>query len=411
MAVHRDRIRVAGPSIDTLIAPFTGNAGDEESSATVGDWLLIDPETSRPRRLLRRTSLFKRRAAGTSRKLQLIAANIDTLLIVSSCNQDFNAARLERYLALAREAEVTPVIVLTKPDLADAPEDFVGVAARLFPGVLVEVVDARKADSVARLAPWCARGRTVALVGSSGVGKSTLINTLTGSDRIATQGVREDDDKGRHTTSGRSMHQLPFGGWLVDTPGIRELQITDVKAGIDEVFDDIVALAPDLPFQRLPARERAGLRGAGGDRSRHARAGPCRTLAQAGRRGSAQQCKPRRTAIARPLLRQDGQARREGQEIATPGVTARLRRPGLCEDRRRADWKRSSVRCCRGALLMACRPGVQPLLALHLDQPRRGAFELEGFRAGSCRHRARPAAPRRWRPAGCRGRKACRSAG
>ena len=181
MAVHRDRIRVAGPSIDTLILPFTGNAGDEESSATVGDWLLIDPETSRPRRLLQRTSLFKRRAAGTSRKLQLIAANIDTLLIVSSCNQDFNAARLERYLALAREAEVTPVIVLTKPDLADAPEDFVGVAARLFPGVLVEMVDARKADSVARLAPWCARGRTVALVGSSGVGKSTLINTLTGS--------------------------------------------------------------------------------------------------------------------------------------------------------------------------------------------------------------------------------------
>ena len=287
MAVHRDRIRVAGPSIDTLIPPFTGSAGDEESSATVGDWLLIDPGTSRPRRLLRRTSLFKRRAAGTSRKLQLIAANIDTLLIVSSCNQDFNAARLERYLALAREAEVTPVIVLTKPDLADVPEDFVGVAARLFPGVLVEVVDARKADSVASLAPWCARGRTVALVGSSGVGKSTLINTLTGTDRIATQGVREDDDKGRHTTSGRSLHQLPFGGWLVDTPGIRELQITDVKAGIDEVFDDIVALALTCRFGDCKHESEPGCAVRAAIEAGTLEPVPCRTLAQARRRGGA----------------------------------------------------------------------------------------------------------------------------
>jgi ribosome biogenesis GTPase / thiamine phosphate phosphatase len=248
MAVHRDRIHVAGPGIDALVAPFTGRAGDDESAATVGDWLLLDAEALRPRRLLERSSLFKRRAAGTRRRLQLIAANVDALLIVSSCNQDFNAARLERYLALAGEAGVTPVIVLTKADLADAPEDYVDVAARLAPDVLVEVVDARDPDSVARLAPWCAHGRTVALVGSSGVGKSTLINTLTGTDRIATQGAREDDDKGRHTTSGRSLHRLPSGGWLVDTPGIRELQITDVKAGIDEVFDDIVALAQTCRF-------------------------------------------------------------------------------------------------------------------------------------------------------------------
>ena len=117
---------VAGPSIDTLITPFTDAAGDEESAPRWAIGSCSIAGTSRPRRLLRRASLFKRRAAGTSRKLQLIAANIDTLFIVSSCNQDFNAARLERYLALAREAEVTPVIVLTKADLADAPEDYVG---------------------------------------------------------------------------------------------------------------------------------------------------------------------------------------------------------------------------------------------------------------------------------------------
>jgi ribosome biogenesis GTPase / thiamine phosphate phosphatase len=248
MAVHRDRLHVAGPGVDTLIMPFADAAGGEEAAATVGDWLLLDAGTTRARRRLLRSSLFKRRAAGTSRKLQLIAANVDTLFIVSSCNQDFNAARLERYLALAKEGGVMPVIVLTKADLTDAPEDYVHATAGLVPGILVELVNSHSADSVARLAPWCARGQTVALVGSSGVGKSTLVNTLTGSDRIATQGIREDDDKGRHTTSGRALHRLPAGGWLVDTQGIRELQIIDVKAGVDEVFADVVALSAECRF-------------------------------------------------------------------------------------------------------------------------------------------------------------------
>lgn len=248
MAVHRDRIRVAGPAVDRLIPPFSETASDEESAATVGDWLLLDSAAGRARRLLRRRSLFKRRAAGTGRKLQLIAANVDTLFIVSSCNQDFNAARLERYLVLASEAEVTPIIVLTKADLADSPEEFTRAAAKLLPGLLVEVLDARSLDSAACLAPWCARGQTVALVGSSGVGKSTLINTLTSIDRIATQGIREDDDKGRHTTTGRALHRLPAGGWLLDTPGMRELQLTDVGSGLDDVFAAVVALARSCRF-------------------------------------------------------------------------------------------------------------------------------------------------------------------
>jgi ribosome biogenesis GTPase len=121
-------------------------------------------------------------------------------------------------------------------------------AAKLLPNLMVEALDARSANSAAHLAPWCTPGQTVALVGSSGVGKSTLINTLTGITHIATQGIREDDAKGRHTTTGRVLHRLPTGGWLLDTPGMRELQLTDVRSGLDEVFADIVTLADSCRF-------------------------------------------------------------------------------------------------------------------------------------------------------------------
>lgn len=246
--VHRDRIRVVGPEIDIAISPYTEDPDDAETTATVGDWLALDPGSHRPRRLLKRRSLFKRRAAGTGREVQLIAANVDTLFIVSSCNQDFNLARLERYLVLAREAGVTPVVVLTKADLSDTPEDYVRAAEKLLPGLLVEMIDSRDAGMVACLAPWCARGQTVAMLGSSGVGKSTLANTLLGANQIATQDIREDDAKGRHTTTGRALHRLPAGGWLLDTPGMRELQLTDAKAGIEDVFADIVELARTCRF-------------------------------------------------------------------------------------------------------------------------------------------------------------------
>ncbi len=246
-AVHRDRLIVAAPGIERTIQPLRPDPDDLEATATVGDWLLVDRDTFRPLRLLARRSLFKRRAAGVDARVQLIAANVDTLFVMSSCNQDFNVARLERYLALAREAQVQPVVVLTKADLTDDPARYAEAARRIMPGLLVETLDARDEQQAKILTPWCGRGQTVALAGSSGVGKSTLVNALTGGG-IATQPIREDDAHGRHTTTARAMHRLPAGGWLIDLPGMRELQLTDVSAGIGEVFADIVSLAARCRF-------------------------------------------------------------------------------------------------------------------------------------------------------------------
>ena len=244
VAVHRNGLHVIGHGIDETIAPF----GEEQDAATIGDWLLFDPARRRGLRRLDRFSLFKRRAPGTHRTVQLIAANVDTLMIVSSCNQDFNIARLERYLALARETDVTPVIVLTKADQTETPEDYRRQAETLMPLLCVETLDATNTDAVRVLLPWCGTGQTIAFVGSSGVGKSTLANALMGKADIATQAIREDDAKGRHTTTRRALYRLPSGGWVLDTPGMRELQLTDSAHGLSALFSDIETLAANCRF-------------------------------------------------------------------------------------------------------------------------------------------------------------------
>jgi ribosome biogenesis GTPase len=203
-------------------------------------------------RILDRTSLFKRPAPGNDRRVQLIAANVDTLFVVTSCDQDFNVARLERYLVLTREVVVCPVVILTKADRSAAPNSLVDAARAFQSGLLVELVDPRDPTSVAQLAKHCGFGETVAVVGSSGGGKSTFVNTLKGSDSIATQAVREDDGKGRHTRTVREMHRLAGGadggGWLVDTPGMRELQMSEVAEGVTEVFGDVTAVTLECRF-------------------------------------------------------------------------------------------------------------------------------------------------------------------
>jgi ribosome biogenesis GTPase len=248
MVVHRGQIEVSGAGLQLSISPYIPGALPTDDHPTIGDWLLVDDTTRQPTRVLKRQNLFKRRAPGDPRKEQMIAANVDTLFIVASCNQDFSVARLERYLVLARDVGVSPVVVLTKIDLTENPDEYVAAARGIEPGLVVETIDGRDPASVAGLAAWCGIGKTVALLGSSGVGKSTLVNTLRGSDSIATQAIRAGDDTGRHTTTVRTMHRLEGGGWLLDTPGMRELQLSDAAVGVAEIFDDFIEVAQQCRF-------------------------------------------------------------------------------------------------------------------------------------------------------------------
>jgi ribosome biogenesis GTPase / thiamine phosphate phosphatase len=242
MAVHRDAYDVAGPDFSGRIKATLATT-DEEARPTVGDWLGIDLASLRIAALYPRYSLFKRRNAGRTNRLQLIAANVDTVFIVTSFNMDFKIARLERYLALAHEAGVFPVLLITKVDLISDIEPFLEEALTLKNDLVILSINARDKDGLKALKPWLINGKTVALMGSSGVGKSTIINSLLGREAQATNDIREADSRGRHTTSGRSLHRIKSGTWLIDTPGMREIQVVDSADGVDKVFDDVTSLS------------------------------------------------------------------------------------------------------------------------------------------------------------------------
>lgn len=218
----------------------------------VGDWVAIEKMPGEERgiihAILPRTSLFSRKMAGGTIAEQIIAVNVDIVFLVMSMNQDFNARRLERYLVASYDSGATPIVVLTKKDLCDDPSYYIKGAQDIALGADVFAVNNVTGEGVEVLTSLLKDGKTAALLGSSGVGKSSLTNAICGGDTMAIQDIREDDAKGRHTTTHRELVKMPTGGILIDTPGMREFQLWDHSESLDSSFKDIEALANACKF-------------------------------------------------------------------------------------------------------------------------------------------------------------------
>jgi ribosome biogenesis GTPase / thiamine phosphate phosphatase len=228
----------------------------------VGDWVVVAPSEdgdSRIHAILPRFSRFSRRAAGDTTEEQIVAANIDVVFLVGGLDGDFNPRRLERYLVVAWESGATPVIVLNKADLVEAPDRHVEQVRASAPGVVVHAVSARDPQSLDALRAHLGPGRTAALLGSSGVGKSTIVNRLIGHDLLRTHDVRESDSRGRHTSTARQLVVLGEGqGILIDTPGMRELQLWEAGESGRDAFADVTALAESCRFRDCRHMEEPG---------------------------------------------------------------------------------------------------------------------------------------------------------
>lgn len=246
--VHRSRMTAETGTGQVRIDP---GAPETTTDFAVGDWVLMASGGHTALRRLNRRTLLQRRTEG-GHAPQLIVSNVDTMFIVTSCNEDFNLARLERYLALVNEAGITPVIVLTKIDMVGDASAYHCEAQALQRDLPVVMLNARAPDVAESLSAWCKPGKTVAFVGSSGVGKSTLLNRLALKSPEEAQLVgstREGDAKGRHTTTSRSLHAIAGSACAIDTPGMRTLHVSDADAGLDIVFAEIAELAPQCRFK------------------------------------------------------------------------------------------------------------------------------------------------------------------
>ncbi|MBY0412729.1 MAG: ribosome small subunit-dependent GTPase A [Bdellovibrionales bacterium] len=218
----------------------------------VGDWVLIhktsNNERATIRHILKRKTVLQRKKVGEVSEIQILATNIDYVFITTSMNDDLNLGRLERYLTFALDSKAIPVLILTKADLCPDVEGAVSEVKERFPEVKVHAISVNNFSETAFFQDYLIEGKTAVIVGSSGVGKSTLGNYLIGENVIVTQVIRFDDDKGKHTTTARSMYKSFYGGLIVDTPGMRELQFSSHEEGMDNLFSDIEELKTRCRF-------------------------------------------------------------------------------------------------------------------------------------------------------------------
>ncbi len=225
-----------------------------EDFPAVGDFVVLDRSTDEHghgiiQRILPRKSAFIRNASGTINEGQVVASNIDYAFICTSLNNDFNLKRLERYITLAWNSGATPVVVLTKADLCEDIDSKISAAESVAAGVDILLTSSIDEDGLEEIEEFLQEGQTIALMGSSGVGKSTIINQLLGADRIDTASIREDDDRGRHTTTQRQMYLLANGAILIDTPGMRELGLTSSADDFGRSFEDVEQLFGKCRFR------------------------------------------------------------------------------------------------------------------------------------------------------------------